>query len=279
MKGARVEFVRVTREGLLDLEDLREKLARLPVKVVAVTRVSNVLGTVNQVKKIGALVKEKNKDILVVVDGAQAVPHMKIDVSKMGADFYAFSGHKMYGPMGIGVLWGRREILEKMRPFLMGGRMISEVYKKGASWAELPEKFEAGTPNVAGAVGLAVAVDYLEDLGMDWVEKHGREMVSYALKQLGELEKEGLIEIVGPKETEKRVGSVALVYKGVHAHDVATILDSEGVAVRSGHHCAMVLHETMGWSATVRASFGVYTTKEDIEALVRGLERVREVFG
>ncbi len=276
MKGARVEFVKITGEGELDLGDLKEKLSDR-VKVVTFTQVSNTLGTVNSVAEVARM--GKRVGALVVVDGAQAVPHMKVDVSKMGCDFYAFSGHKMYGPMGIGVLWGRREILEKMRPFLMGGGMISEVYKEGASWAELPEKFEAGTPNVAGAVGLAAAVDYLEDLGMDWVERHGRVVVEYVLERLGELEEKGLIRIVGPKGVGKRVGGVSFVYQGVHAHDVATVLDSGGVAVRSGHHCTMVLHEVMGLTATVRASFGVYTTKEDIDALVEGLGKVRRVFG
>ena len=276
MKGARVEFVKITDEGELDLEDLKEKFSDR-VKVVTLTQVSNTLGTVNPVRKVVELVRERS-GALVVVDGAQAVPHMRVDVSKMGCDFYTFSGHKMYGPMGVGVLWGKREILEKMRPFLMGGGMISEVHKEGVSWAELPEKFEAGTPNVAGVVGLAAAIDYLESLGMDWVEKHGREMVGYALERLGELEKKGLIRIVGLREVERRVGSVSFVYQGVHAHDVATILDSEGVVVRSGHHCTMVLHEVLGLVATVRASFGVYTTKEDIEVLVRGLGKVGEVF-
>ncbi len=310
MRGARVEFVKITDEGELDLGDLKRKLSDR-VKVVAFTQVSNTLGTVNPVAEIVRLVRKKveyraadrpracagplwgrrnthkrfargvppSRDILMVVDGAQAVPHMRVDVSKMGADFYAFSGHKMYGPMGIGVLWGKGEILERMRPFLMGGGMIDEVHKEGVSWAEVPEKFEAGTPNVAGAVGLAAAVDYLEELRMDWVERHGREMVEYALERLGELEKRGLIRIVGPKEVEKRIGSVSFTYNGVHAHDVATVLDSEGVAVRSGHHCTMVLHEVMGLAATVRASFGVYTTKEDIDVLVRGLEKVGRVFG
>ena len=277
LRGARVEFVRITSEGELDLEDLKKKLGN-KVKVVAFTQVSNTLGTVNQVREIVELVRGRS-GALVVVDGAQAVSHMRVNVAKMGSDFYAFSGHKMYGPMGIGVLWGRREILERMRPFLTGGGMISEVHKNGASWAELPEKFEAGTPNVAGAVGLAAAVSYLESLGMDWVERHGHEIVEYALKRLEELEKKGLIRIVGPKKVEKRVGSVSFVYNGVHAHDVATVLDSEGVAVRSGHHCTMVLHEVLGLAATVRASFGVYTMKEDVDALVRGLEKVKEVFG
>jgi len=277
LRGARVEFVRITSEGELDLEDLKKKLGN-KVKVVAFTQVSNTLGTVNQVREIVELVRGRS-GALVVVDGAQAVSHMRVNVAKMGSDFYAFSGHKMYGPMGIGVLWGRREILERMRPFLTGGGMISEVHKNGASWAELPEKFEAGTPNVAGVVGLAAAVSYLESLGMDWVERHGHEIVEYALKRLEELEKKGLIRIVGPKKVEKRVGSVSFVYNGVHAHDVATVLDSEGVAVRSGHHCTMVLHEVLGLAATVRASFGVYTMKEDVDALVRGLEKVKEVFG
>jgi cysteine desulfurase/selenocysteine lyase len=212
---------------------------------------------------------------LVLIDGAQAVPHMKVDVSEIGCDFYAFSGHKMLGPMGIGVLWGRRNILDKMRPFLTGGGMISEVYTDHATWAEGVEKFEAGTPNVAGSAGLVAAIEYLEKLGLDKVREHDKELTAYGLQQLEKLEN---IKILGTKNRELRSGSVSFEYMGVRAHDVATILDSEGVAVRSGHHCTMPLHNHLGVAASIRASFNVYTTKDDIDTLVTALGKVKNIF-
>lgn len=271
--GARVELVVVTPDGLLDQDDYREKLKHNP-KMVALVQVSNALGTINPVEK---MVKQAKKiGALTLVDGAQAVPHMKVDVKEIGCDFYAFSGHKMLGPMGIGVLWGKKEILESMSPFMTGGGMISEVYPDHSSWAPLPEKFEAGTPNVAGAVGLSSAIDYLNKLGMGDVRKHDKEIVKYALDKLGRLQQ---LRILGPKDSSLRSGSVSFVYEGVHAHDIATVLDSEGVAVRSGHHCTMVLHNKMGISASVRASFNVYTTREDIDRLVEALFKVKKIFG
>ncbi|MFZ2200048.1 MAG: cysteine desulfurase [Microgenomates group bacterium] len=271
--GARVEVVGLTEDGLIDMDDYEKKLKMKP-KMVSFVHVSNALGTINPVKEMTKLAHKAGA--MVLVDGAQVVPHMKVDVSEIGCDFYAFSGHKMLGPMGIGVLWGRKEILEKMSPFLTGGGMISEVYTDHSTWAEVPDKFEAGTPNVAGAAGLAAAIDYLEKLVMENVRAHDLEIVRYALNELCKVRN---LAILGPKDAELRSGSVSFEYQGVHAHDVATILDSEGVAVRSGHHCTMPLHRHLGVAASIRASFNVYTTKEDIDALVKALAKVKEVFG
>jgi cysteine desulfurase/selenocysteine lyase len=271
--GARVEVVGLTEDGLLDMDDYEKKL-KLKPKMVTFAHVSNALGTINPVKEMTKLAHKV--DALVLVDGAQAVPHMHVDVSEIGCDFYAFSGHKMLGPMGIGVLWGRKEILEKMSPFLTGGGMINEVYTDHSTWAEGVEKFEAGTPNVAGAVGLTRAIDYLDNLGLENVREHDQMITEYTLEKLKSLEN---LKILGTKNPELRSGSVSFEYTGVHAHDVATILDSEGVAVRSGHHCTMPLHNHLGVMASVRASFNVYTTKEDIDSLVTALTKVREVFG
>ena len=270
--GARLELVGLTEEGQIDMDDYQIKLKLRP-KLVAFTHVSNALGTVNPVKVMTKMAHKTGA--LVLVDGAQAAPHMKVDVSEIGCDFYAFSGHKMLGPMGIGVLWGRKELLAHMSPFLTGGGMISEVYTDHATWAELPDKFEAGTPNVAGAVGLASAIDYLNTLGMDTVRAHDQEIVTYTLEQLG---KHPEVKILGPLDPSIRSGSVAFEYRGVHAHDVATILDSEGVAIRSGHHCTMPLHNHLGVAASIRASFNVYTTQEDIDSLIGALDKVKIIF-
>jgi cysteine desulfurase/selenocysteine lyase len=271
--GAKLELMGITEEGLLDLDDYAKKLLLKP-KIVCIVHVSNALGTINPVKEMTKMAHKVGA--LVLVDGAQAVPHMEVDVKEIGCDFYAFSGHKMLGPMGIGVLWGKKEMLESMSPFLTGGGMINEVYPDHSTWAELPEKFEAGTPNVAGAVGLASAINYLETIGMEEVREHDKQMVEYATLQLGKVLN---LQILGTRDMDKRSGSVSFEYQGVHAHDVATILDSEGVAVRSGHHCTMPLHKVLGITASVRASFNVYTTKDDIDALIIALTKVKTVFG
>ncbi len=271
-RGAKVEVVGLTESGQIDMKDYRKKLELKP-KLVAFAHVSNTLGTVNPVAEMTKLAHKAGA--LVLVDGAQAVPHMPVNVAALGCDFYVFSGHKMLGPMGVGVLWGRKELLEAMPPFLTGGGMIDEVYPDHATWAALPDKFEAGTPNVAGAVGFTSAIDYLEKLSMKDVWEHDRELVAYALQRLSTVPE---VKILGIRDSEMRSGSVAFVYSGVHAHDVATILDSEGIAVRSGHHCTMPLHSSMGVAASVRASFSVYTTKDDIDALITALEKVKKVF-
>ena len=276
--GARVEVVGLTPDGQVDMDDYRNKL-KLHPKLVSFVQVSNALGTINPVAEMTKLAHKVGA--VVLVDGAQAVPHMRVDIGEIGCDFYAFSGHKMLGPMGIGVLWGKRVILEKMSPFLSGGGMINEVYTDHSTWAELPEKFEAGTPNVAGAVGLMSAIKYLEKLGlpaqagMDNVREHDKQLVAYSIQQLQKIKE---IRILGPKDSSQRSGSVSFEYQGVHAHDIAAILDSQGVAVRSGHHCTMPLHNSLGVVASIRASFNVYTTKGDIDALVEALKKVKEVF-
>ena len=276
--GARVEVVGLTPDGQVDMDDYRNKL-KLHPKLVSFVQVSNALGTINPVAEMTKLAHKVGA--VVLVDGAQAVPHMRVDIGEIGCDFYAFSGHKMLGPMGIGVLWGKRALLEKMSPFLTGGGMINEVYTDHSTWAELPEKFEAGTPNVAGAVGLMSAIKYLEKLGlpaqagMDNVREHDKQLVAYSIQQLQKIKE---IRILGPKDSSQRSGSVSFEYQGVHAHDIAAILDSQGVAVRSGHHCTMPLHNSLGVVASIRASFNVYTTKGDIDALVEALKKVKEVF-
>ena len=271
--GAKLEIVGISDDGLIDLVDFEQKL-KLKPKLVTFTHVSNTLGTINPVKEMTKMAHKVGA--LVLVDGAQAVPHMSVNVEEIGCDFYVFSGHKMLSPMGIGVLWGRQEILEKMSPFMTGGGMIDQVYTDHATYAELPDKFEAGTPNVEGAVGLSCAIDYLEKLGMKNVREHDKEIVSYALDKFYKVTN---LVILGPKDSNLRSGCVSFEYRGVHPHDVATILDSEGVAVRSGHHCTMPLHNRLKVVASVRASFNVYTTKEDIDALIKALGKVKEVFG
>jgi cysteine desulfurase/selenocysteine lyase len=231
-----------------------------------------VLGTINPVAEIARQAHAAGARVL--VDASQSVPHFRVDVRALDADFVAFTGHKMLGPTGIGVLWGRRELLEAMPPFLGGGEMIREVQLSGSKWNELPWKFEAGTMPIAEAVGLGAAVDYLNALGMDAVFAHDRELVEYTVPRLAEIPG---VRLLGPSP-EKRGGVVAFTLEGVHAHDVATVLDADGVAVRAGHHCAMPLHEALGVPASVRASFHCYSLHEEVDALIQGVRRAREVF-
>ena len=255
-----------------------EKLLGERVKLVALTQVSNLLGMINPIEDIVKLVRKKAPKAKILVDGSQSVPHMKIDVKKLGVDFFVFSGHKMLGPTGIGVLWGKEEILEEMEPFLFGGDMISDVSLTRSLWNKLPYKFEAGTPNVAGEIGLGVAVEYLQNLGMDNIREHEKELLEYALKRFRELEDKGVVEVYGPKNGADRGGVITFNVKGVHAHDVAQILDSFGIAVRSGFHCAQPLAEKLTKGATVRASFYIYNTKEEIDYLVEKIPEVLKVF-
>lgn len=250
-------------------EDSLETIITRRTKVFAITAVSNVLGTINPIKEIVQKVKSINPQCLVVVDAAQAVPHMKVDVLDWGADFAAFSSHKMLGPTGVGVLWGKKEELEKLSPYQYGGEMITEVYVEKTLFKPPPYKFEAGTPNIAGVIGLGAAIDYLENLGMDAVRQHEKEITSYALASLKYL------TIYGPEE---RCGVIAFTMKGVHAHDIAQVLDEDNICIRSGNHCAMPLHTHLGIPATARISFYIYTTKEDIDSLVEGLEKVKKKF-
>jgi cysteine desulfurase/selenocysteine lyase len=268
-----LEFIPITDDGQLRL-DVYDVLLRLKPKLVAFTHVSNTLGTINPVREM--VDKAHAVGALVLVDGAQAVPHLAVDVQALGADFYVFSGHKMLGPTGSGALWARRELLEAMPPFLAGGEMIREVHLRRSEWNDIPWKFEAGTPDIAAAIGLGAAAEYLTDLGMDNAREHERELVAYALEVLPrELPS---LALYGPLDPDKRGGVVPFNVPGVHPHDVAQVLDRSGVAVRAGHHCTMPLHERMELAATVRASFNVYSTKADIDALVSGLKEVYRLF-
>ncbi len=268
-----LEFIPITDEGTLRL-DVFEVLLRLHPKLVAFTHVSNTLGTINPVREMTEMAHAAGA--LVLVDGAQAVPHLPVDVQAIGADFYAFSGHKMLGPMGSGALWARREILEEMPPFMAGGEMIREVRLRRSDWNEIPWKFEAGTPDASAAIGLGVAADYLRDLGMDRVRAHEHELVAYALETLRR-DVPG-ITLYGPP-ADLRGGVVPFNLTDIHPHDVAEILDRVGVCIRAGHHCTMPLHERLDLAATVRASFSVFTTTDDVDALAAGLREVRRIFG
>ena len=243
------------------------------VKMVVLSHTSNVLGTIFPIKEICGLAKKVGA--VVSVDGAQAIPHLKVNVQSLGCDFYSFSGHKMLAPMGTGVLWGRKELLEETEPYLYGGGMIHTVSTSGATWAKVPQRFEGGTPNVGGVVGLAAAIGYLQNLGMDEVRKHEVDIVDYALQRLGEIEG---VRILGPKEAKNRAGLVSFVLDGIHAHDVGALLSEEGIAVRSGHHCTMPLHKGLGISSSVRASFYVYNDKDDVDKLIAGVEKAKELF-
>ena len=271
--GAEIEWVPTDDEGRLDLEALAGSLKRGP-KLLAVTHVSNVLGTENPIAEIARLAHEAGA--LVLADGAQAAPKLPLDLADLGVDFYAMTGHKLYGPTGIGALWGRLELLRAMPPFLGGGSMIHKVTRDGTTYADPPARFEAGTPAIAQAIGMAAALRWLDGLGMDAVLDHERAVADYALERLPEVP--GL-RIFGPPRGPDRVGPVSFELEGIHAHDVSEILDRHGVAVRAGHHCAQVLMDRLGVAATARASFGVYTTQAEIDRLVEGLHDARKVFG
>lgn len=272
-KKARLEYVGMDDNGELILDDLDRLLATGRVKLVTFSLMSNVLGTITDAKAIISRCKEAG--VLTLVDGAQAVPHMSVDLEDLDCDFFAFSGHKMLGPTGIGVLWVRKNILETMNPFHGGGDMIREVHKYETTWNDLPYKFEAGTPNIADVVGLGAAIDYLSGLGMDNVRRHEMDLTKYAIERLSRVT--GL-RIYGTNDLAKRGGVISFNFADVHPHDVAQIIDEDGVAVRSGHHCAQVLMERLDVAATSRASFYVYNTKEDVDVLVRSLNRVASVF-
>jgi len=268
--GARLRFFDVTPDGRLRLDNL-EGLITERTRLVAVTHVSNVLGTIVPVHEIVAAARRVGA--VVLVDGAQSVPHMPVDVQALGCDFLAFSGHKMGGPTGIGVLYGREELLERMDPFLGGGDMISAVRLESSEWADLPHKFEAGTPPIAEAIGLGAAVDYLGGIGMDQVHAHEQRLTAYACERLREVPG---VTIYGPEE---RGGLVTFNVGDIHPHDLATVLDQHGIAIRAGHHCAQPVMDWLGVPATARASFWIYNTEEDIDRLVDGLRAAKEFFG
>ncbi|HEX2467831.1 MAG TPA: cysteine desulfurase [Solirubrobacterales bacterium] len=271
--GAEIDWAPITDEGLLDTDGLARLLERGPT-LVCVAHVSNVLGTLNPLSEISGMAHQAGA--LVLADGAQAAPKLPVDVGELGVDFYALTGHKAYGPTGIGALWARLDLLREMPPFLGGGSMIRRVSRDGTTFADAPARFEAGTPAIAQAIGLAAAFRWLDGLGMEAAVAHEREIADYALERVGEVP--GL-RVFGPPRGPERTGPVSFELEGVHAHDVAEILDRHGVAVRAGHHCAQPLMDRLGVAATTRASFGVYTTREEIDRLVDGLLDVRRVFG
>jgi cysteine desulfurase/selenocysteine lyase len=272
-KRAKLEYVGVDDDGQLVLDQLDSYLATGRVKLVAVSHMSNVLGTISDIPEIIRRCKKAGAKIL--VDGAQSVPHMKVDVDGLGCDFFAFSAHKMLGPTGVGVLWAKKELLEQMVPFHGGGDMIREVHKYETTWNDLPYKFEAGTPNIADVIGFAAAIDYLNNLGMDYVRQHEVELTKYALEKLSAIKG---IKIYGTKDLSKRGGVISFNFADIHPHDLATIIDEDGIAIRSGHHCAQVLMERLDVAATSRASFYIYNTKEEVDALINSLSRAARLF-
>jgi len=269
--GAKLRVVPVDERGELRLEELAHLLASGRVKVVACVHVSNALGTINPVAEIARLARAAGATV--VVDGAQAVPHAKVDVAALGCDFYAFSGHKVYGPTGIGALWGRHELLAAMPPFQGGGDMIRHVTFAHTDYAPPPARFEAGTPHIAGAVGMAAAIDWMTGVGLDRIAAHEHDLLAYASERMGAL---AGVRLVGTARAKAAV--LSFLVAGVHAHDVGTILDGEGVAVRAGHHCAQPLMERFGIAATARASFAVYNTREEVDTLVAAVTRARDMF-
>jgi cysteine desulfurase / selenocysteine lyase len=271
--GARLEYLEIDAEGRLDLSDLDERLAR-GVKLLAVTHVSNVVGTINPVAEISERAHAAGATVL--IDGAQAVPQFPVDVRATGADFYAFTGHKMYGPTGIGALWARRDLLEEMPPFLGGGSMIKAVADDHSTWAAPPAKFEAGTPAIAEAAGLAAAVDFMTGLGMEALRAHEQELTAYALDRLSAMPG---VTVHGPMDAAERGALVSFTVDGIHPHDLAEICNRSGVAIRAGHHCAQPLMRRLGVPATARASFGVYNTPAEIDRLADALEGAQRVFG
>ena len=271
--GARLRYIEMDEQGRLILDDLPELLTDR-TRMVAVSHISNALGTVNPIREIAE--QAKKVGALVLVDGAQAVPHRRVDVQELGCDFYAFSGHKMCGPTGSGGLWARRPLLESMPPYQGGGEMIRMVAREESTWAEIPHKFEAGTPNIAGAIALGAAADFLDEVGFDAIAEHERDLLSYALERLDDL---GGISVYGPTDLQERSGVISFTMGDAHPHDISTILDSKGIAIRAGHHCAQLVMQHFGISATARASFYLYNSTDDVDRLIEGLVSVQEIFG
>ena len=270
--GSKLKYMYINEQYELSKEEIEEKITD-KTKIVGITHVSNVLGTINNVKEI--IKYAHKKGAVVVVDASQSIPHMPIDVQELNADFLVFSAHKMFGPLGLGILYGKKEILNKMNPFIMGGDMIEYVYEQDTTFAPLPNKFEAGTQNVGGVVGLSAAMDYIENIGYDNIAKIEKELIEYARQELSKLD---YLEIYMTPNKENHSAVISFNIKGVHPHDVASILDSEGVCVRSGNHCAQPLLKYMGIDSTCRASFSIYNTKEDIDRLVKGLDKAYNMF-
>ena len=271
-KGARLRWVEIRPDGTLDMDSLDSALSGRP-KLLTFTWVSNVFGTINPVQEL--VRRAKAAGATVILDGAQGVPHLPTRVEELGVDFLAFSGHKMVAPTGVGVLWGRRELLESMPPFHYGGSMISTVRRERATWDVLPNRFEAGTPNISGAIGLGAACRYLEALGMDAIRQHDQELMDYAIERLQGLD--GLT-ILGPADRSLRSGVLSFHFRGIHPHDIATLLGREGVCVRAGHHCCQPLMREIGMMGTTRASFYLYNDRGDVDRLVEALDKAGKVF-
>lgn len=269
--GATLKYIPLQQDGTFDITDVEATITSR-TKIVAMSHVSNVLGTVQPIKEVAELAHRHGAKM--VVDGAQSAPHMKVDVQQLNCDFYAFSGHKMCGPTGIGVLYGKRELLEEMQPFEFGGEMIDHVDLHESTWKEIPWKFEGGTPIIAGAVGLGAAIDYLQEVGMEKIAQHEKQLVAYACDKLQPIE--GL-KIYGP--TENRTSLITFNLGDIHPHDVATVLDTEGIAIRAGHHCCQPLMRWLEVSSTARASFYMYNTEDDVDRLVKALQKTKEYFG
>ncbi|EHQ6780900.1 cysteine desulfurase [Listeria monocytogenes] len=272
-KGAVLKYIELEEDGTISVEQAKKTIGE-KTKIVALAHVSNVLGTITPIKEIAAIAHQFGAVIL--VDGAQAVPHMEVDVVDLDADFYAFSGHKMMAPTGIGALYGKRELLDAMEPTEFGGEMIDFVELYDSTWKELPWKFEAGTPIIGGAIALGAAIDYLAEVGLANIHAHEQTLASYAIEEMSKIEG---ITIYGPKDASKRCGLVTFNLEGAHPHDIATILDEDGIAIRAGHHCAQPLMKWLDVSSTARASFYIYNTKEEIDALIDGLKLTKEYFG
>ncbi|EAF0357200.1 cysteine desulfurase [Listeria monocytogenes] len=272
-KGAVLKYIELDEDGTIAVEQAKKTIGE-KTKIVALAHVSNVLGTITPIKEIAAIAHQFGAVIL--VDGAQAVPHMEVDVVDLDADFYAFSGHKMMAPTGIGALYGKRELLDAMEPTEFGGEMIDFVELYDSTWKELPWKFEAGTPIIGGAIALGAAIDYLAEVGLANIHAHEQALASYAIEEMSKIEG---ITIYGPKDASKRCGLVTFNLEGAHPHDIATILDEDGIAIRAGHHCAQPLMKWLDVSSTARASFYIYNTKEEIDALIDGLKLTKEYFG
>ena len=275
IKGAKFEVVDFGENFKFQISNFKSNTNIQKTKILAITHVSNVLGTVNPIKEIIKEVRKINPHIKVLVDGAQAVPHLKVDVQDLDADFYAFSGHKMMASTGIGVLYGKKNLLEEMSPFLFGGEMIREVTLEKTTFADIPFKFEAGTPDIAGIISLGAAIEYLNTTGIENVQKHENDLLKYCLS---ELERIKGLKVYGPKSIDKRAGVISFSIDGIHAHDIAQVLGDMNICIRAGHHCAQPLHDRLGIAATARASFYVYNNEDDINKLIEGLEKVKNIF-
>ena len=272
-KKAVLKRIPITSDGRLNLDDI-ENIITDKTKIVTLSHMSNVLGTINPVSEIAEIAHKHGA--VVVADGAQAVPHMPVNVTELGVDFYTFSAHKMLGPTGVGVLWGKKELLEKMQPFMTGGEMIREVHFDKVTWANIPHRFEPGTPNIAGVIGFAAAIDYLEKIGMDRIRQHEIELTQYALEKLSKINK---LEIQGPSDPQIRGAAISFTDSDIHPHDISTFLDSKGIAIRAGHHCAQPLLRILGKVATARASFYIYNDEADVDRLVEAIIEMKKYFG